>query len=513
MPKYAQLRFPPGVYRNGTLYQAKGRWYAANLVRWSEGTMQPIGGWVKVQDTTDTDLDVTDPVRGLYGWRSTGQAAYLALGTYNKAYAFSAGVLTDITPAGFTAGGEGASTSEGDYGNATYGDGAYNVGSGAGTGAAITEANSWAFDNFGEHLIGCAYSEGKVHFWNLNVGTDLAVVAAGAPTGCKSVFVTPERFVVALGGTDYNQVNPADGRRVTWCDQEDYTEWNPVAAGSDAGDIILPGVGAAMCGARSRTESLIWTDVDLFAMRYIGGTLVYSFVGVGSNCGIISRRAHAEVDGRSYWMGQRGFFVYDGFVRPLECDISDDVFSALNSFEASRIAAWSVNEFNEIWWAYPAEGSSENNKIVVYNYLEDHWSGPWDLVRTDGTDRNVFSDPVLTDSEGGVYFHENGTVMLDEDDTTPLLPSAESGPFELGNGDNVLTINRYIPDENTVGDVDATLYAALYPTASETSQALTVGAITDARLTGRQVRLAIAQSNVGWRFGNPRLEVVQRGRR
>ena len=256
-------------------------------------------------------------------------------------------------------------------------------------------------------------------------------------------------------------------------------------------------------------------------MRYIGGTLIYSFSQVGANCGIISRRAHAEVDGRSYWMGHRGFFMYDGFAKPMTCEVSDAIYNDINTFQASKIVAWANSAYNEIWFSYPSAGSNENNRIVVYNYLENHWSGPWGidesnpLVRTDGIDRSVTGYVVATDSEGGVYYHETGDGMLDEDDATTLTPKAETGPFELGAGDRIMTVNRYIPDENTVGETDMDIYAGMYPTDSvEDSQtSLTMAELTDVRLTGRQIRLKIQQVTAGWQFGKPRLEVVTRGRR
>jgi hypothetical protein len=515
---YVNLDIPAGVSSNGTKYQAKGRWYSANLVRWTEGAMGPIGGWTKMLDSDSAAIDLTKPVRGILGWRSNAQAAYLATGDSHFAYGITGGVVTDITPADFSTGGAGGSSSEGQYGNSTYGTGLYGQGA-AGEVSAVVEANSWQFDNFGEELVGTAYSDGRIFVWDLNPANNLAPIDSEAPVLCKGVVVTPERFVVALGGK--GQVtgledSSADGRRVIWCDQENYSDWDPTTTGGQAGDFILPGPGQLMCGARMRQETLLWTDVDLFSMRYIGGLLVYSFVQVGSNCGIISRRAHAEVDGRSYWMGHRGFYMYDGFSQPLRCDISDTVFSDINLYESSRFAAWSNSEFNEVWFSYASSESEEVNKVVAYNYLEDHWSGPWDLVRTDGIDRSVFRTPVMADSSGGLYYHETGTTMLDEDDATALVPSAESGPYEIGKGDKTLTVRRYIPDEHTAGDVAMTIKGSLYPTDSESEwgeQSVTVGEISDVRFTARQVRLGISQSQTGWRFGKPRLEIVERGRR
>lgn len=46
---FIPLDLPPGVYRNGTLYQAKGRWYDSNLVRWASGSIGPVGGWQPLQ--------------------------------------------------------------------------------------------------------------------------------------------------------------------------------------------------------------------------------------------------------------------------------------------------------------------------------------------------------------------------------------------------------------------------------------------------------------------------------
>lgn len=549
---YVKLKLPPGVFRNGTKYQSTGRWYSANLVRWSEGAMQPIGGWAPVRDSDNAEVSVHRPVRGILGWKSNNQSSYLALGTYDRAYAFGGGALTDITPTDFTAGNVGAVSVAGGYDRGNYDLGLYNVGAG-GSAFATTEANSWQFDNFGEYLVACAYSDGKLYWWDLDTGHNLSEMgrvaepsadgtitssiavratpnsafqhsdsdaiggnvsisatpaaalsytqiplSVGIPTGCKGVVVTPERFVVALASND-------NGRQVHWSDQEDFTEWNPLTAGSQAGDFILPGSGEIMCARRNRNETLIWTDVDLFAMRYIGGVLIYSFAQVGANCGIISRRAVASAEGRTFWMGHKGFFTYDGFAKPIPCEISDTIFAELNSFEASRVAAWSVNAYNEIWFSYPTSG--ECDKVVCFNYMEGHWSGPWDLARTDGVDRAALGSVVAVGPDGVANAHETGT------DYDGLIPSAETGPFEIGSGDNVMTVRRYIPDEKTLGSVDATLYAGFYPTDSEDDQTITINQISDTRLTGRQVRLKIAQAGVDWRFGTPRLEVVARGRR
>lgn len=39
------LDIPAGVVNQGTDYNSEGRWRTANLVRWEQGSMRPVGGW------------------------------------------------------------------------------------------------------------------------------------------------------------------------------------------------------------------------------------------------------------------------------------------------------------------------------------------------------------------------------------------------------------------------------------------------------------------------------------
>ena len=56
---FLPLALPPGVFRNGTLSQAFGRWFSSSLVRWSEDIMQAVGGWQGVP-VSSGDLKVND---------------------------------------------------------------------------------------------------------------------------------------------------------------------------------------------------------------------------------------------------------------------------------------------------------------------------------------------------------------------------------------------------------------------------------------------------------------------
>lgn len=506
------LALPPGVSRNGTAYQSKGRWYDTQLVRFLEGMLLPVGGW----DTLDTGsgaVTVTGVPRAMLAWRGNDDSAWAAIGTHSHLYAFADGTLLDITPTtptALTAGIATATPSAGGYGTGLYGLGLY--GQTAPT-VTYTQPSVWTLDTFGDYLVGVlAPADGKLWLWNRSPSAEAAQVvdtgdATYTPTQNRAVVVTPERFLMVLGTYD-----PATGstnvRRVKWASQETSDDWVPTSLNT-AGDFDLETQGALMAGARARHETLLWTDVDMHTAQYIGGPLIYAFHKVGDHCGLIAPNAKALYEGGAAWMSPSGFFLYDGFVRQLPCEVYDYVFGDFNRVQARKVWALPNAQFSEIWWFYPSGNSDEVNRYVIWNYREGHWA-VGALDRTAGCDRGAFSVPLAASSAGSVYRHELG---LAHDGT---LPYATTGPLELGDGDRVVSLRAMIPDEQTVGEVTGTFTARLYPT----SDPVTVGPVsmsnpTSLRVTGRQVQLTVTATadDTDWRLGIPRLDVTVDGER
>ena len=477
---YISLLIPPGVFKNGTEYQAKGRWNSSNLVRWFEGTIRPVGGWRK-----RTTTQLTGKARGLLNWRDNSNNRRIGIGTHSKLYVLSeSNTLTDITPTSFTVGDADAVQKIG-YGYSTYGSFAYGVarpdlGS-------VTPATTWSMDTWGEYLVACSSKDGKLLEWQLDTGTDAAAIT-NAPTGCTGLIVTQERFLFALGAGG----NP---RKVQWCDQENNTVWTPLAT-NQAGDFELTTIGSLQCSKRIRGTTILFTDVDVHTATYIGPPFIYSFERVGTGCGVISKQSVAATDNACIWMSGSGFWIYDGFVKPLPSDVSDFVFSNLNTTQASKIYCVHNSAFGEIWWYYPSQSSNENDSYVTYNYRENHWA-IGTLVRTCGTDKGIFNNPILVDADGYVYEHEVGNNY----DSQTIF--AESGPVELGVGDRVMTLTGLIPDEKTVGDVNASFSTRFYPNSTKYNYGpYTMSSPTSVRLTGRQIAVKI-QGNTqnDWRVG------------
>ena len=496
-----KLAYPPGAFRNGTEYQTMGRVFDMNLVRWFEGALQPIGGWQAVTDLSDLPITFDQPIRGMLGWRNDNGIMLLAFGGASKAWAYSVGTLTDITPVDLVAGTTTATVVDGGaYGKGLYGAGPYG-GVVSDVKNQIVEASSWQFDTFGQLLVACQVPTSKIYEWDLNVMNKLTAVA-NAPTA-NAIVVTPERVLVALGAN-------GDRRLLTWSDQDDRTNWTP-GTNSFAGDFPLPGNGEIMAGRRGKDETLIWTDTDLWRMEFVGGTAIYKVSQAGAQCGMISRHAMGAFGSRAFWMGKRGFFKYDGFVQPLPSDVGDFVFNDFNTVQRSLVFAVTNAEFGEVTWHYPSASSTENDRYVTYNWVGNFWQFGT-LSRTYAIDRSPNQYPLTVEpTSAGVFTlleYERGF------DYGGLVPFAEGGPLELGQGDRVFSMLYLIPDDLTAGDVNATLFLKFFPDGPETTVGpFTLSEQTSIRETARQVRLRMTQVNPGWRVGIPRLDVVPGGRR
>lgn len=485
-----KLTIPPGVYANGTDYQSQGRWHDANLVRWNSGYLGPVKGWIKY-DPMQLDGRPSD----IHQYRE-GSTRHFAVGTHTKLYGTSSlGAIVDITPVGYTTGRASRGNAYG-YGLGPYGVGLYGVSTPA-TGS-ILPATNWTLDNFGTFLIACANTDGKLYYWDNATAT--ATLIATAPTMNKAVLVTDERFVFALGAGGSNSL-------VQWTDQEDFNTWTP-AATNQAGDFELQTNGEILNGLRVRGQTLILTTSDAHTATYQGPPFVYGFECVGRQCGAISPHCMVATDGFAAWMGRSGFFMYDGYVKPLPCDVFDRIYGNLNQSQADKVHAWNNSTMGEIWWHYPSGDSTECDSYVAWNYRENHWT-TGQIDRTAGSDEGVYGNPLMVSSDGYVYSHETGYSY------DGAVPFAEMGPVELGEGDQVYMARYIYPDEKTQGDVTASFRTRFYPNGPEYSYGpYSMAAPTSIRFTGRQVVMRVTSNvNTDWRFGLPRLDVVAGGSR
>ena len=494
------LKIPPGIFRDGTEYASKGRWYDSNLIRWySGGTLGPVGGWAKFSTSTMTGV----PRAGVT-WRDNSGVRWGAFGTESHLYAMnSGGGMFDITPLGFTPGRADGSANTG-YGAGLYGVSSY--GTARVDSGAYLEATVQDLDTFGQYLVSCSPDDGSIYEWQLSTGTPAAVIA-GAPVSNAGIVVTKQGFLVALGAG-------GNFRLLQWCDQGLETSWTPTAA-NQAGSIPLYDTnGRIRCGRGVGEETLILTDTDAHVMNYIGLPYVYAVRKVGEGCGATSKRCAVSTGQFVVWWSNGGFWIYDGSARPLNCDVWDYLQRNLSLAQRSKISGWHNAAFGEIWWEWPPQSGTENSAYVFWDYRDNIWGMSTNArVRTCGVEMGVFSYPFLCSTDGNAYQHEIGFAYAG--DTQGVF--GRSGAIELPDSEYVLEAMQMIQDELTTGDTQVSFRTRPYPNGPESiisSVSFDGTGKADLRFSDRQIEMVVNGVQLdSWRFGEPRLKLMRAGTR
>ena len=495
---------PAGIVTNGTDYANKGRWVDGNLVRFENGYLKPIGGWTKLRTTA---LD-GEPI-GMYAYNDNAGNPVLAVGTREKVYVLYNNTWTDITPAGFV-----NDAADDPLGFGAYHFGVEDYGDARSQSGLRTNAGHFSFDNWGEHLIFCFSEDGKIYKWRPDSAggspDTIGTVVTNAPTGNQAIIVTNERHLVAIG-------SGGDPRKVAWSDREDNTVWTSKATNT-AGDLQIPTNGRALSAVKYQNDVIIFSDTGIDRMYYAGSPFVYGISKAGSNCKAISQRSIVQTGNFLAWMGENSFFIYDGAVREIRCDVHDYVYDNLNLI--GKTASWGGHNsnFNEIWWGFTiGDYQFKPNKYVIWNYNDNNWS-IGSLDRGCWVDQGSFDYPLAGDSNGFIYQHES-TLLGNSPNLSTDVPFCTSGPIELGNGDNYVQCNQIIPDEeaNTLPGVTISFKGKFTPLGSETdfgSFTFESDGYTDARFTARQVQMTVTGSTTqDFQVGNIRLNIRQRGKR
>ena len=394
----------------------------------------------------------------------------------------------------------------------------------------------WQFDNYGENLI-LQLVDGGIYEWLPSTGIGVRASAiSGAPTKSKYALVsTPDRHLVCFGtestiGTSSSQ----DPMYVRFSNQEDINTFVATATNTAGGQRLTDG-NYIVSALRSRGQILIWTDTSLHGMQYLGPPYTFGFQQLGANCGLIGPHASADVNGVAYWMSKDAFFVFDGVVKKLSCTVQDYVFKNLNFTQAQKVHVGINTQFNEVTWWYCTADTDYLDRFVTYNYLEQVWS-VGTMPRTAWADLGTYAYPLATtydpDSTATTISTINGLTpgrsrVFNQEfgkngDGDPILAYVKSGYFDIGDGDQVLFMKRFIPDfKNQDGDLTVRLALRLYPQATATPSSLDPYVISpgtekvDTRARGRQIALQIESSDLdtNWRFGTMRVDIQPDGLR
>ena len=447
------------------------------------------------------------------------------------AYQINVGLDTQVGGTGWGAGG--------------WGSDGWGSASSVGT---SSELRTWSHDNFGEDLI-INPVDGAIYYWdrtnNLNSRAVLLNTLSGTktsiPTVAKQIMVSDiDRHVIAFGCDGLNASSTADDGNGTqdpllirFSDQENPLVWYPTATNT-AGDLRMGSGSKFVQAVETKREILVYTDTSLHSLRFIGPPFTFGIQQLASNITIASSQSAVAVEDAVFWMGNDNFYLYSGQTQPIPCTVRDKVFLDFDYEQEQKVVAGVNSQWGEVFWFYPSltnsvgnGGSGENDKYVVYNYLEKVWYFG-SLSRTAWIDRGLRTYP-LAASSNYLFNHEFG----EDDDGSGMTSFIESSQIDIADGEQFSFIKRVIPDFTFEGSsasspsVSFTLKARNAPggnylqtQSKDTTRTATTPVeqftnVLNVRLRGRSFAVRVDSTAVGvrWKIGSPRVDVRQDGKR
>jgi hypothetical protein len=361
--------------------------------------------------------------------------------------------------------------------------------------------------------------------------------ATGVPTSQNYFLISDaSRFVLCFGTNEIgsSSVNPM---LLRWSDQENPVDWTPTAT-NQAGSLTLSRGSEIITAIQTRQEILVFTDAAFYSLQYLGPPFIWGSQILADNISIIGPNAVAIASGVVFWMGLDKFYMYDGSVKTMRCDLRKFIFNDINMTQSDQIFAVTNEGFNEVWWFYCSSNSTTVDQYVVYNYLEDIWYYGT-MARTAGLDSGIRQFPIAATYSNNIVEHENGLNDQETGTATAINAYITSSQFDIGDGHNFAFVYRMLPDITFNGSTSNSPVATMYlnglkNSGSGLNNPASVGGSNSANVTGtamipveqftgqvftrirgRQMEFKVEsdQLDMTWQLGSPRIDIRNDGRR
>jgi hypothetical protein len=279
-------------------------------------------------------------------------------------------------------------------------------------GFGAVSGDDWSLGNWGSQLISNA-TNGPLFAWDPISGIQNSQRIANGPSYAAGFFVgMPEQQIIAYGASTAQVQDPM---LVAWCDNANYNVWT-AAVSNQAGTYRLTRGSKIIGGIQGPQQAMLWTDVGLWVMAYIGYPNVFGFNEVAQGCGLIAKHAIAVYGPQVFWMSRDAFWMYsNGVVQRLQCDVWDVIIKNLNNTRDANgnyiylghIRGAANSGYDEVTWHFPSQASTtgENDSWVKFNPVTGEWDyslstpqqgmvGNTPLHVTAWIDNNIFGHPI-----------------------------------------------------------------------------------------------------------------------
>ena len=306
--------------------------------------------------------------------------------------------------------------------------------------------------------MGCICNDqgGQIYFGEV-LGTG-ALRSIKLPTGanCTGGIVSLHPYLFYYG---------TDGI-IGWSKPGEPTNMTDLAGGAGIarvwGQKIIKGL-PLRAGSGSAPAGIFWAYDAVIRATFVGGTTLFQFDVIATDTSIISENSVVDFDGVYFWAGTDRFMMFNGVVREVPNQMNlNYFFDGINKRQRTKVFAFKVPRYGEVWWCYPRGDAEECTHAVIYNVRENTWYDTElpNYGRSAGSFNNSFAAPILTGVQGTggdyrVWVHEQGVDEINGPVINPIRSYFEMGDLSsVAQGNNqYVRITRIEPDFVQKGDM------------------------------------------------------------
>ena len=403
------------------------------------------------------------------------------------------------------------------YGIGPYGTGyPYGISSGSGPQHVLT---SWSFSNWGEDVIIGPEGYDLYLFDTSDVLTTTPPLRiANAPQENTGCIVHGEAGVVVAFGSNGN-IN-----EISWSDQGDFTNWTTGTSGVQ----YLYSSGKIKGYTFVNRNILFWTESgSIYSMRYTGDSVFpFSFNEIGKDAVPFNSYCVVSNQTTAYWLHEDGISLTDGnAIQSLPSTIKtwwkENVNAGLSEEDRGRMSIGLNKNFKELIILFP----ENNNKYVLYNYMDGVYAVGYSLPRTAWLEEGAF-----TCSLSGIYDENSDEKIIiychdaySSESISAGTSYIRSNWFDLDQGARAILLQRCWPMAEFYNSNTALNFTFYSRTNRYYSQQLTADSIkgpyvytvSDSvyphafypRTRGREHAIMLSSSSLySWRYVNSRME-------
>jgi hypothetical protein len=348
----ARYEIKPGVQSQATQVQAEGAWFASNRIRWRNGLLEKMGGWLRLFQPASSAI-----VRRMHAWQDLLNVRTLAVGT-------DAGIdlWYDPTPTAFAQ--------------------AIALGE--------PQQNTWYLGNQGQNGLALrtgsqllVYNPPSVpppvgpNYWT-SPGTPTTVPQHSAGM-CSAM---PQAQVIVWGTESVmGTASSVDPLLLRWSDAGGYgllpSDWT-ASVSSMAGTFRLSSGSKIMRVLQAPQAMLILSDTDLWTMSFIGLPLVYGFTVISAGCGLIAPHAFAILGNTTFWLARKNVWAFGpGSAQIVPCSVWDYFFENLDTINEYKCHGAANSTTGEVAFYFPYKGDVFPPGKNSFSYSQDFTQAIW----------------------------------------------------------------------------------------------------------------------------------------